>query len=120
LEALAVVWCVKKFLSYILGHKTFVFTDHQALVPLFTSKNIEQAQLIRWLGVLMEYDLTFVYRPGATQVHVDALSRAYVESPVEVEDSSEVQTSEPEPAVEETLVLHVLESANPEEDISSG
>ena len=84
LEARAVVWAVKKFRSYLLGHSCYVFTDHQALIPLFAKKNIEQAQLARWLAVLIEYDLTFVYRPGATQDHVDCLSRIFseeVESP---------------------------------------
>jgi len=76
LEARAIVFCVKRFRQYILGHQCFVFTDHKALIPLFSNKQIEQPQLLRWLAVLMEYDLTFIYRPGAALPHVDALSRA--------------------------------------------
>ena len=39
LEALGVVWALKKFRPYLLGHKTIVYTDHAALKALLNVRN---------------------------------------------------------------------------------
>ena len=39
LETLAVVWAVKQFRAYILGHKCTVYTDHSACTSLSNTPN---------------------------------------------------------------------------------
>jgi len=118
LEARAIVWCVKHWRHYLMGHRCYVYTDHQALISLFSNRLPEQAQLARWLTVLSEYDLVFIYREGKVQEHVDALSRVHaVETPegrrpttvclVTEEGTTGEVTDEPEP--DETNPLHPIE-----------
>ena len=40
LEGLAVVWALKRFRKYLLGHDVTVFTDHAALVHLFRNTTL--------------------------------------------------------------------------------
>ena len=47
LETLALVWAVKYFRSYILGHKTTVYTDHAACTSLLNSAR-PSGKLARW------------------------------------------------------------------------
>jgi transposase InsO family protein len=73
-EGLAVVFAVKKFRQHILGRPTVVVTDHAALRQLYTTKD-PVGRISRWVVLLMEYNLTFVHRPGTENRIADALSR---------------------------------------------
>lgn len=41
-EALASTWVCEKFAEYILGMKITIQTDHKPLVPLFSTKCLDQ------------------------------------------------------------------------------
>ena len=40
-EALATTWACDKFAPYILGKKVYVETDHKPLVPLLSTKHLD-------------------------------------------------------------------------------
>jgi hypothetical protein len=55
-ELLAVVFVIEKFISYLVGAKVIVYTDHAALKYLLTKKDAKP-HLIRWTLLLQEFDL---------------------------------------------------------------
>ncbi|GMF52776.1 unnamed protein product [Phytophthora fragariaefolia] len=75
LECLAVVWAIKLFRPYLYGRRFTIITDHSALKWLMSSPNLTGI-LHRWALALQERDFDVQYRPGATNVVADALSRA--------------------------------------------
>ncbi|KAE9005301.1 hypothetical protein PF011_g12098 [Phytophthora fragariae] len=75
LECLAVVWSVKLFRPYLYGRAFTIITDHSALKWLMTRPNLAD-RLHRWSLTLQEYEFEILYRPGATNIVADALSRA--------------------------------------------
>jgi len=76
-ELLAIVFCLRKFHSYIaLRTDTVVLVDHKPLTYIMTATNLTPT-LQQWLDVLQFYQFTPVYRPGVLHVLPDALSRMY-------------------------------------------
>ncbi|KAL7825671.1 hypothetical protein SRHO_G00334090 [Serrasalmus rhombeus] len=78
-EALAVIYAVKKFHQFVYGHKFTIQTDHKPLLGLLGElKNIQptaSARLQRCALLLMQYQYTLTYKPGALIAHADGLSR---------------------------------------------
>uniref|UniRef100_A0AC35UI22 Reverse transcriptase n=1 Tax=Rhabditophanes sp. KR3021 TaxID=114890 RepID=A0AC35UI22_9BILA len=74
LEAMALVWALDKWQHYIMGHETEAFTDHQPLISLFKSKEL-QGKLARYQARLMQYRVKLMYKPGVQNVLADYLSR---------------------------------------------
>lgn len=74
-EALAVVWAVDHFKSYVMGNAFLVVTDHAPLKALRTKKNLE-GRLMRFAEKLAVYDYDIIYRPGKENAVADLLSRA--------------------------------------------
>lgn len=79
LEALAVVWAVKHFQSYLIGQKCTVYTDHAPLRSMLQTRH-QSGNLARWACVLAEVDLEIRYRPGRKNATADVLSRAPLRS----------------------------------------
>ena len=77
LEALGVVWAIKHFRSYLIGHKCVIFTDHAPLKSMLSAKH-PSGKLARWSQTLAEVDVEIQYRPGRKHSNADALSRAPV------------------------------------------
>jgi hypothetical protein len=50
-ELLATIFAIDKFISYLVGAKMIVYTDHAALKYLLTKKDAKQ-RLIRWILLL--------------------------------------------------------------------
>lgn len=75
-ELFAVIYCLRKFHSYLWGRKVTVLTDHKPLVHI-TNQKLMTVALQQWLDVLLDYDLVIKYRPGLLHVIPDALSRMY-------------------------------------------
>ena len=78
-EALAVVWGVKKFHSYLYGRRFLINNDHKPLETLLgESKSLPtlaSGRVQRWALTLSAYDYIFKYKPGPQLCNADALSR---------------------------------------------
>ena len=73
LEALAVVWAVKTFKSYVMGTCFKVVTDHKALKALMNKASLE-GWLACWADFLMGYDFDIIYRRGKENAVAKTLS----------------------------------------------
>ena len=78
-EAFAVVWAPQYFHAYVYGVKIIVYSDHKALKWLRNMKH-PSSKLARWILKLEQYDYEIIHRPGSLMAHVDALSRAPINS----------------------------------------
>ena len=56
LETLGLVWAVKTFRAYLLGHHCVVYTDHSACTSLLNAKH-PSPKLARWAMAIQEMDL---------------------------------------------------------------
>jgi hypothetical protein len=82
LEALAIIWALKKFRHYLHGRKFKIITDHHALVWILNSdKSTTSAKFIRWRMFLQEFDFEIVHKKGRIHSSVDALSRLTPHTP---------------------------------------
>ena len=95
LETLGLVWAVKYFRAYILGHHCKVLTDHAACTSLLNTVH-PSAKLARWAMVIQEMHLDIQHRAGKTNHGADALSR----NPVPDNESEEVAEVAASEAVE--------------------
>nr|GEY55170.1 reverse transcriptase domain-containing protein [Tanacetum cinerariifolium]GEY74443.1 reverse transcriptase domain-containing protein [Tanacetum cinerariifolium] len=73
-ELMAVVFAFDKFRSYIILSKTIVHIDHSALRHLF-KKQDGKPHLIRWILLLLEFDIETKDRKGTENAAADHLSR---------------------------------------------
>lgn len=73
MEALAVVWGVRKFRHYLAGRRFIIRTDHSALSFIFNNPT-PSAKVQRWAAALFEFDFKVQYRPGRMNT-ADPLSR---------------------------------------------
>ena len=73
-ELLALVYFMRQFRSYLLGHPFLVRTDHSSLRWLSQFKQPE-GQLARWIEQLQEFDFQIEHRKGRDHSNADALSR---------------------------------------------
>ena len=78
LEALGVIWALRHFRAYLLGHSCVVVTDHAPLRALLKARH-QSGKLARWSQTLAEFDLEIKYRPGRAHGNADALSRSPME-----------------------------------------
>ncbi|XP_064463123.1 uncharacterized protein LOC135374047 [Ornithodoros turicata] len=86
LELMAIVWCVDRLRSLLLGIHFTVVTDCQALVYL-NAQRAQKPQIARWYDLIQEFDFSIKHRPGSQMLHVDSLSRGPVDEPVDTMDS---------------------------------
>lgn len=92
-EALACVWAVEKWRTYLWGHRFTLRTDHQALTTLLCTKGTDRAgmRIARWSARLLCFNYDVIYRAGALNQTADCLSRL----PLPTSDADEHET-EPE------------------------
>ena len=62
-EFLTIIFALEKFLSYLLGSKVIVFTDHAALKFLLSKKETKP-RLMRWILLMQEFDIEIKDRRG--------------------------------------------------------
>ncbi|CAN6704169.1 unnamed protein product [Malus baccata var. baccata] len=73
-------------ISYLIGTKVIVFTDHAALKYLFTKKEAKP-RLIRWMLLLQEFDIKIKDKKGSDNVVADHLSRlVHEEEPIPISE----------------------------------
>ncbi|OMH79795.1 Transposon Tf2-6 polyprotein [Zancudomyces culisetae] len=73
LEALAVIWAVKKFKYYIYGRKFKIRTDHKSLLQIFNGTELT-GRIARWAMILRNYNFDIEHLPGKLNP-ADTLSR---------------------------------------------
>ena len=78
-EALALVFAVQKFHTYLYGRKFVLVTDHKPLVTLLGPKKaippLAAARLQRWAIILAAYSYEIEYKSTQHHVNADSLSR---------------------------------------------
>lgn len=80
LELLAIIWCLQKIRTFVVGSKLIIKTDHQALIHIQKSKQLN-GRLTRWMLLLQEYDFKIEYCTGKENVIADILSRQIQDNP---------------------------------------
>ena len=73
-EAYAVLKSMQHFNYYLRGTKCTLCCDHKPLDP-FLTRGMKIAKLDRWVMLLQEYEITFVYIRGKDSIFTDAISR---------------------------------------------
>ena len=77
-EALAVTWARSKFSNYILGRPFLIETDHKPLIPILSTKHLDDLppRVLRFRLRLTRFSYSITYVPGKLLYTADTLSRA--------------------------------------------
>ena len=77
-ELMAIVHFILKWLSYLIGWRFRIRTDHRSLKYLLEQR-ITTIDQQRWIAKLMGFDYEIEYRPSCDNKAADALSRLHGE-----------------------------------------
>ena len=74
-EVLVATWACKKFLDYVIGKRFHLETDHKLLVPLLSSKQLDNLppRIVKFRLQLMRYDYSISHVPGKYMYTADTL-----------------------------------------------
>ena len=77
-EALAITWACERLSQYLIGSKFEIETDHKPLVPLLSTKNLEDLpiRIQRFRLRMMRYQFSINRVPGKDLNTADFLSRS--------------------------------------------
>ena len=83
-ETLSIVFGVKRFHEYLVGHKFTIISDHKPLQYLFNEKKaipqMASPRVQRWALTLSGYEYDIMYKPGKQHCNADMLSRLPLET----------------------------------------
>ena len=81
-EALAFTWACERLSDYLIGISFHIHTDHKPLIPLFSTKRLEDLppRVQRFRLRMMRYDYTISHVPGKELIVANTLSRAPIDS----------------------------------------
>ena len=87
-EALAFTWACERLADYLVGMEIHVQTDHKLLVPLFSTRHLEELPLRvqRFKMRMMRFQFTISHVPGKYLTIADTLSRAPVSALVTTDE----------------------------------
>ena len=76
-EALSITWASEHFSDYLIGIHYHIETDHRPLVPLLSTKHLEDlpARVQRFRLRMMRFSYTISHEPGKSLHTADTLSR---------------------------------------------
>lgn len=94
-ETLGLVWAVRYFRPYLLGHPCTVYTAHAACLAILNTPK-PSGKLARWALTIQEMDLTIKHKAGKKNTNADVLSRV-PESQVSQVTVEELPASQPPP-----------------------
>ena len=82
-EALASTWACERLQEFLLGKRFHIETDHKPLIPLLSSKPLDELPLRvqRFRLRLMRFDFSIAHVPGKDLCTADTLSRTPVVGP---------------------------------------
>ena len=86
-EALSCIFGIKRFHTYLYGHRFTLITDHKPLLSLFKENKAiphqASGRIQRWALTLAGYEYIISFRPTESHSNADALSRLPVQTPEE-------------------------------------
>ena len=84
-EALGVTWGGERFADYLMGLEYHIETDHKPLVPLLSTKSLDElpARVQRFRLRMMRFSYTISHVPGRELYTADTLSRAPLVRPLD-------------------------------------
>ena len=94
-EALAFTWACEHLADYLIGLKFHIQTDHKPLVPLFSSKHLEELpiRVQRFRLRMMRFQFTIGHVPGKDLTIADTLSHAPTGGPSPADELLQGETS---------------------------
>ncbi|XP_022859548.1 uncharacterized protein LOC111380266 [Olea europaea var. sylvestris] len=111
-----------ELMSYLVGSKVIVYTDHATLKYLLTKKDAKP-RLIRWVLLLQEFDIEIRDKKGTENVVADHLSRLEPGETEDLVDINEIFPDEQMLRVDEAPwyadIVNYLASSIPPPDCSS-
>ena len=87
-EAFGITWASERFADYLIGLEFHIETDHNPLVPLLSSRNLEDlpARVQRFRMRMMRFTYSISHVPGKSLYTADTLSRVPLVRPLNREE----------------------------------